>query len=293
MHWTERARAVVNIGLALRSRGWQLYGFHEDQSDSMTDYYNPASWKGIAAKDGYVVVVDVSADSHYTLELSGQNQEIARSVRGEDCPHCGGSGLEPDGWTLEAARADPRGFNLDRARRIGSGGVPLFPDVISPHQFAGNHERCHRCHGAGHLQKTEVDHVIAWPTFQANPPRKLWHVEKDGRILDSGIGLKACAAYDRARREAAIGRIVDRIEGAIRSGVRHDAPGRVTVSEVTIRRNHKMNGIEVVFPAKPSQEIRDGLKRLRFRWSRRQGLWYARYNPALWEQVHDLLGATP
>ena len=52
------------------------------------------------------------------------------------------------------------------------------------------------------------------------------------------------------------------------------------------------NGIEVVFPAKPGADVRAGLKRLRFRWSRRQGLWYARYSARLWEEVHELLNIT-
>jgi len=62
MHWTERQRARVAIGLTLRSRGWRLYGFHEDRSDAMTDCYAPASWDGVAEKDGYVVVVDVGKE---------------------------------------------------------------------------------------------------------------------------------------------------------------------------------------------------------------------------------------
>lgn len=28
--------------------GWTVYGYHADESDSMTDYWNPASWGGVA-----------------------------------------------------------------------------------------------------------------------------------------------------------------------------------------------------------------------------------------------------
>jgi len=48
MHWTERRKAKAALGLALRARGWTLYGFHEDRSDPMTDYWAPASWDGVA-----------------------------------------------------------------------------------------------------------------------------------------------------------------------------------------------------------------------------------------------------
>jgi hypothetical protein len=118
--------------------------------------------------------------------------------------------------------------------------------------------------------------------------------------LDSGIGLGPCADWDQERAQAAVERIVNRIEDAIYS--RHDGTttdptiegGTVPSagSGPCIRRNLARNGIEVVFPAKPGADIRAGLKRLRFRWSRRQGLWYARYSPRLWEEVHELLNIT-
>ena len=50
--------AKVAIAMELVKRGWKLYGFHEDESDWMTDYWSPAWWEGIATKDGFVVVVD-------------------------------------------------------------------------------------------------------------------------------------------------------------------------------------------------------------------------------------------
>ena len=28
--------------------GWKVYGYYEDKSDSMTDYWSPAHWDGIA-----------------------------------------------------------------------------------------------------------------------------------------------------------------------------------------------------------------------------------------------------
>lgn len=39
--------------------GWKVYGYHEDRSDSMTDYYDPASWGGVAEKNGYILCVNV------------------------------------------------------------------------------------------------------------------------------------------------------------------------------------------------------------------------------------------
>lgn len=62
------------------------------------------------------------------------------------------------------------------------------------------------------------------------------------------------------------------------------------VDSVTIRRNEERNGIEVVFPAKPEVSVLEALKALGFRWSRPQGLWYARYSEELLKQVKNLLG---
>lgn len=37
--------AKVAIAMELVKRGWKLYGFHEDESDWMTDYWSPAWWE--------------------------------------------------------------------------------------------------------------------------------------------------------------------------------------------------------------------------------------------------------
>ena len=53
------------------------------------------------------------------------------------------------------------------------------------------------------------------------------------------------------------------------------------VSEMTIRKNAAMNGIEILFPAKPERNVIDTLKSYGFRWSQRQGLWWKRYSDSL------------
>lgn len=296
MHWTERRRARVNLALGLQAQGWTLYGFKEDRSDSMTDYYDPACWDGIAEKSGHVVVVDVKPSNETILKRSG-GYETTKRVPGDDCTHCQGTGKEPDGWTYEEALASPQEFNLARTKRQTPGAVPLMPHVVSPLYFEYGAEKCVKCSGLGHTWKLEQVSVD-WPEFGPNPPHKLWHVEKDGRILDSGVGLRPCADWDKERAQAAVERIVNRIENAV-----HGNPSVAAVASVTevtpstssglcLRRNSLKNGIEVVFPAKPAADTRAALKRLRFRWSRRQGLWYAHYSPRLWDEVQELLNMT-
>jgi hypothetical protein len=283
----------------LQARGWTLYGFKEDRSNSMTDYYDPASWDGVAEKGGCVVVVDVKPANESLLKRSG-GYETTKRVPGDECAHCQGTGKEPDGWTYEEALANPQEFNLDRTKRQTPGAVPLMAQVVSPLCFdEAGEEKCVKCSGLGHTWKLEQVSVD-WPEFSPNPARKLWHVEKGGRILDSGIGLGPCADWNRERAHAAVERIVSRIEDAIytlREGTTTDPTVVSDISPSTssgpcIRRNPARNGIEIVFPAKPGVDVRAGLKRLRFRWSRRQGLWYARYSVRLWEEVHELLNTS-
>jgi hypothetical protein len=52
--------AKVNVAHYLMHQdGWTVHGYYADQSDSMTDYYDLASWGGVATKNGYVLCVDV------------------------------------------------------------------------------------------------------------------------------------------------------------------------------------------------------------------------------------------
>ena len=285
MHWTERRRAVASIGEELRRRGWTLYGWKEDKSDAMTDYYDPATWDGVAEKDGYVAVVDVSKSNSFVLSRSGGCQTQQR-VPGDICPRCQGTGKEPDGWTFDRAKASPVEFN----RSWTQGGVALLPTVVSPLMFDNDgDQKCTQCHGVGHGWKLEPV-IEPWPGFQHNPTNKNWHVEHSAHILASGIGLGPCADYDRRQAKAAVEQLVDRIEAATR--IRPGANGNGNHNgdaAVTIRRNQARNGIEVVFSSKPDVEVRSALKGLGFRWSQNQGLWWSRFSPRVWERVHDIL----
>lgn len=55
-NYYQKRDAKVNIAHALMDLGWKVYGYKKDESDSMTDYYSPANWDGIATKNGFVLV---------------------------------------------------------------------------------------------------------------------------------------------------------------------------------------------------------------------------------------------
>ena len=211
-HWTDKRAAVAAIGEELARRGWTLYGYREDQSDLMTDYYCPATWAGVAERGDFVVCVDVSAGTYNQYK---DGQERISEERDEDCPHCNGTGAEPDGWTYAQALEDPRGFHRHMAKATGS--ISLFADVVGPasfHDYSPHREKCHKCNGRGYrLSHTKT--VKTWPTFHANQQGSKWHVERGGVILAKGSGIYA-AAHDNAEGKTALQRICDKIEGACR-----------------------------------------------------------------------------
>lgn len=58
-----------------------------------------------------------------------------------------------------------------------------------------------------------------------------------------------------------------------------------------LRENPDKNGIELIFNAKPSAEIRDNLKSAGFRWHRKGGFWYAKDYESTRELAQELAGS--
>ena len=56
----DKKEALNIICAVLSFNGWVIYGYKEDRSDFMTDYYDPARWDGIAVKNGYILVMNKS-----------------------------------------------------------------------------------------------------------------------------------------------------------------------------------------------------------------------------------------
>jgi hypothetical protein len=194
----DKQHQKVNVAHALQALGWTLHGYRPDQSDSMTDYWCPASWSGVATKDDFVICIDVGS-----ARESGQPVFDHTPERGEDCAHCHTTGFDPSGWTLEAARADPRAYNRAMLveeygeEKVNSGQVTVgHPDVVSPVPFRDGKLTCRKCHGRGHFLKPAKKEVGRWPAFQANPGRSSWHVEKGGRIIAKGVGLNQAATKE-------------------------------------------------------------------------------------------------
>lgn len=61
----------------------------------------------------------------------------------------------------------------------------------------------------------------------------------------------------------------------------------------TIKRNEQYGSIEIAFPEKPSEAIRDELKTLKFRWNGKKGVWYGFADEELIRNVLNGNGANP
>lgn len=66
--------------------GWKVFGYHADNSDMMTDYYDPAYWNGIATKNGYTLVVNCSSEAKpeevrkYNYDGTFQDRSISEKI---------------------------------------------------------------------------------------------------------------------------------------------------------------------------------------------------------------------
>lgn len=166
--------AKVAIAMELVKRGWKLYGFHEDESDWMTDYWSPAWWEGIATKDGFVVVVDCSGNRNSGKEIKQYNYNSSEAVMSAKVR----SLIE----RLSEVRQD-RGASVaeeETAKR-----------------------KIEELKAKSGKQTERILVVDRYPEYQANPPKMTWHVEKDGTIIAKGNGIAKFADMKRFDKEYA------------------------------------------------------------------------------------------
>lgn len=139
---------------------WKVYGYSPDQSDSMTDYYNPAHWGGVAEKNGYILCIDV---------YGAREPEEIREYN-----H---SGFSYDGNIVEKikkleAMTIERGASESEAK---SAKITI--------------ERLQKKQSEEAENRNKYIVVGMIPGHMANPPRCNWHIEKDGLIVAKGNGI--------------------------------------------------------------------------------------------------------
>jgi hypothetical protein len=192
------------------------------------------------------------------------------------------------GWTIHGYtedRSDARSDYYAPAHWHGvatKDGAVLVVDI--DHGFDGEQVVGKRVYTTTHyLQEFGV-------TWMSNPPRKNWHVERDGKIVASGNGIGSIDSFKSG--EAALKRILFDIERAVRQPVAanaaagNDEPTQTTATTagtVSVGRNAAKGGIEIKFSVKPAETIIARLHAAGFRFSYRQSLWYGKDTPDRWE----------
>lgn len=148
----------------MKMDGWKVYGYHADESDSMTDYYSPAYWNGVAEKNGYILCVNVygarEPEEIRKYNYDGKIEDISISEKIQKLQQMT---VERGASEAEAETARNMIKKL-QVKQTGSSGRYIVVGTIP-----------------GHL---------------ANPPRCNWHIEKDGIIIAKGNGLLKYAAVD-------------------------------------------------------------------------------------------------
>ena len=160
MHYYAQHESLVNICRTLSELGWNIYGYHADKSDSMRDYWHPASWDGIAEKNGCVVCVDIGK---WRLDYSGREEYEYTEKK----PYADTSKIVQ----IEALRDNAAA--TEGEKQAAQAAIDRILEANA--QAVDSFEKSKKL-------------IRKWPVFQANPPHCNWHVERDGKILAKGSG---------------------------------------------------------------------------------------------------------
>ena len=147
--------------------GWKVYGYHADESDPMTDYYDPAYWGGVAEKNGYILCVDVYSEA--------KPEEIRK--------------YNYDGFTYDRSIAEKisKLEQMTIERGASESEAESAKKMIARLQKKAEE-------ATENKNKYIVTGVI--PGHMANPPRMNWHIEKDGVYIAKGNGILKFAKID-------------------------------------------------------------------------------------------------
>ncbi|MDV3429221.1 MAG: hypothetical protein LIR50_19710 [Bacillota bacterium] len=154
-NYYEMRDAKVRIAHELMDRGWEVKGYKPDESDSMTDYYSPARWGGIATKNGFVLCVDTPYEAK-RVPITKYNYKGCLSIEDQNKIEKLSALTQKRGATAgEEANAKALIEKIKNSK-----------DTIPKEEITG--------------------YTIA---HMANPGRCKWHIEKEGSIYDKGSAI--------------------------------------------------------------------------------------------------------
>ncbi|MFC0903808.1 hypothetical protein ACFHWD_03770 [Clostridium sp. MT-14] len=154
-NYYEKRNAKVRIAHELMNRGWDVKDYKPDKSDSMTDYYSPANWGGIAIKNGYILCVD-TPHAAKRVPITKYNYKSCLSIGDQNK-------IEKLSALTQERGATP-GEEANAKALIEK--IKNSKDTTPKKEITG--------------------YTIA---HMANPGRCKWHIEKDGSIYDKGSAI--------------------------------------------------------------------------------------------------------
>lgn len=165
----------------LAYNGWEIYGYKEDRSDSMTDYYDPARWDGIAVKNGYILVMN---NSYSGGTISGNYVLRSYSKVANDT-------------VKKLIEKNKKLLSLAQNSAASEGEKNNAYDMIKK-----NNDKIESFRNEYYLETNSNNPYpenLPAVTYQKNPNRSSWHIEKDGNIIAKGNGYYKFCDIDGMR----------------------------------------------------------------------------------------------
>lgn len=159
-YYDYREVGVMIAHKLMNMEGWKVYGYHADNSDPMTDYYDPAHWGGVAEKNGYVFCFNVYGAS-----------------KGEEIRKYNYDGFTYDNSIMEKIAKLERMTVENGASEAEEASAKASITRLQKKAEESN-ENKNKYIVIGHI-----------PAHMEHPPRMNWHIEKDGLIIAKGNGV--------------------------------------------------------------------------------------------------------
>lgn len=170
-NYYEYRRIKVDIAERLMQMdGWKVYGYTEDTSDAMTDYYDPAIWSGVAEKNGYILCVDVYGAEKETILYDTKSNKAEQ-------------------------------INRDKIAKLER--MTMANGASAQEEMTARAAIKKLLSKVGEEQSKERVEIGRVPAHMAHPNRCNWHIEKDGQYIAKGNGiLKLETNLPRWQKEA-------------------------------------------------------------------------------------------
>lgn len=186
--------------------GWKVYNYSPDESNSMTDYYCPATWGGVAEKNGYVLCVDVYG--------AREPQEIRKYNHSD--------------FSYDSDRSI-----ADKIKKLEAMTVERGASEAEAESAKMMIERLQKKAETVTENKEKYIVVGMIPGHQAHPNKCNWHIEKDGIIIAKGNGiLKYSGIYYKENYKK-------RTEDEIREQIRRTNSGYSWFNDVELEKSVK------------------------------------------------------